>query len=222
MHVIFVSHVVIVVAAERGCSKGGCGSEEAQSMGERLVAIWPAVLSRSPFNVCRCCTSYASCMAAWHTKFGLGRPRATTFFEVTIRTLFIFYVCVSATVNTFSWIWWVIYATGTRMTIMWIDFLVILSFFPRSILTGWGKHSKVAGASAVKKAVETRLMEIGAPFQVAKYNEGRLISAGRVVYNWLRDAKTLPLLLLQDSRQAPYPRREMSMPDLRLLSLQPP
>ncbi|BBM97800.1 pentatricopeptide repeat domain-containing protein 1 [Marchantia polymorpha subsp. ruderalis] len=91
-----------------------------------------------------------------------------------------------------------------------------------SILTGWGKHSKVAGASAVKKAVETRLMEIGAPFQVAKYNEGRLISAGRVVYNWLRDAKTLPLLLLQDSRQAPYPRREMSMPDLRLLSLQPP
>ncbi|KAL2650116.1 hypothetical protein R1flu_018244 [Riccia fluitans] len=90
-----------------------------------------------------------------------------------------------------------------------------------SILTGWGKHSKVAGASAVKKAVETRLMEIGAPFQVAKYNEGRLISAGRVVYAWLRDAKTLPLLLLHDSRQA---REEMSMPvpALRLLSLQPP
>ncbi|CAM6082205.1 unnamed protein product [Calypogeia fissa] len=88
-----------------------------------------------------------------------------------------------------------------------------------SILTGWGKHSKVAGASAVKKAVKTRLLEIGAPFQVAKYNEGRLISAGRGVYAWLRDLRTLPLLLLHDLRVVPSPKPAEPVPGVQYLSL---
>lgn len=67
-----------------------------------------------------------------------------------------------------------------------------------SILTGWGKHSKVAGDSTVKRAVELRLLEIRAPFHVGKYNEGRLVCAGHIVRQWLQDPRTLDLLILQD------------------------
>eukprot|EP00249_Psilotum_nudum_P020484 c27725_g1_i2 orf=572-3229(+) len=69
-----------------------------------------------------------------------------------------------------------------------------------SILTGWGKHSKVAGESIVKRAVEARLLEIGAPFQVAKYNEGRFVSTGSIVEGWLEEADTAELLILHDVR----------------------
>eukprot|EP00250_Pteridium_aquilinum_P005627 c15694_g2_i1 orf=320-2968(-) len=69
-----------------------------------------------------------------------------------------------------------------------------------SILTGWGRHSKVAGESIVKQAVESHLLAIGAPFRVAKYNEGRLISTGPVVGGWLQEASTLELLILHDTR----------------------
>lgn len=67
-----------------------------------------------------------------------------------------------------------------------------------SILTGWGKHSKVAGDSTVKRAVESRLLEIRAPFHVGRYNEGRLVCAGHIVRQWLQDPRTLDLLILQD------------------------
>lgn len=69
-----------------------------------------------------------------------------------------------------------------------------------SILTGWGRHSKVAGESIVKQAVEAHLLAIGAPFRVAKYNEGRLISTGPMVGGWLQEASTLELLVLRDTR----------------------
>ncbi|XP_024378639.1 uncharacterized protein [Physcomitrium patens] len=68
-----------------------------------------------------------------------------------------------------------------------------------SILTGWGKHSKVAGVSTVKRAVELRLQEIKAPFQVGRYNEGRLVCAGHIVREWLGDPRTSKLLMLQDA-----------------------
>lgn len=75
-----------------------------------------------------------------------------------------------------------------------------------SILTGWGRHSKVAGESIVKQAVEAHLLEIGAPFRVAKYNEGRLISTGPIVGGWLQEAGTLELLVLHDVRVHPLER----------------
>ncbi|KAJ8535742.1 hypothetical protein K7X08_023462 [Anisodus acutangulus] len=67
-----------------------------------------------------------------------------------------------------------------------------------SILTGWGKHNKVTGDGALKRAIEGLLTSIGAPFQVAKCNIGRFISTGAVVAAWLRESGTLEVLVLQD------------------------
>uniref|UniRef100_M8CP85 Smr domain-containing protein n=1 Tax=Aegilops tauschii TaxID=37682 RepID=M8CP85_AEGTA len=41
-----------------------------------------------------------------------------------------------------------------------------------SILTGWGKHSKIAGASTLRHVIEALLNSIGAPFQVERFNIG--------------------------------------------------
>lgn len=67
-----------------------------------------------------------------------------------------------------------------------------------SILTGWGKHSKITGDGALKRAIEGLLTSIGAPFQIAKCNIGRFISTGAVVTAWLRESGTLEVLVLQD------------------------
>ncbi|CAJ1835884.1 unnamed protein product [Sphenostylis stenocarpa] len=67
-----------------------------------------------------------------------------------------------------------------------------------SILTGWGKHSKVVGNGALRKAVEALLNGIGAPFQIAECNLGRFISEGPEVAAWLRQPSTLNVLLLHD------------------------
>lgn len=72
-----------------------------------------------------------------------------------------------------------------------------------SILTGWGKHSKVVGEGALKRAIEALLVSIGAPFQVAKCNIGRFTSSGSVVAAWLRESGTLKVLVLQDDRTQP-------------------
>lgn len=72
-----------------------------------------------------------------------------------------------------------------------------------SILTGWGKHSKVVGEGALKRAIEALLVSIGAPFQVAKCNIGRFTSTGSVVAAWLRESGTLKMLVLQDDRTQP-------------------
>lgn len=85
-----------------------------------------------------------------------------------------------------------------------------------SILTGWGRHSKVAGESIVKQAVEAHIEEIGAPFWVAKYNEGRFISTGSVVEGWLQKASTLKVLVLQDVRANPLEVTDQST-DKRLV-----
>ncbi|KAI5062249.1 hypothetical protein GOP47_0022788 [Adiantum capillus-veneris] len=76
-----------------------------------------------------------------------------------------------------------------------------------SILTGWGRHSKVPGSSIVKQVVESRLLSIGAPFHVAKSNEGRLVSTGPVVGGWLREDSTLERIVLHDARVNAEERR---------------
>lgn len=70
-----------------------------------------------------------------------------------------------------------------------------------SILTGWGKHSKIAGNSTLKRVVEALLVAMGAPFHVAKYNEGRFTSTGPLVGAWLRESGTFKFLILQDERE---------------------
>ncbi|CAL1391641.1 unnamed protein product [Linum trigynum] len=69
-----------------------------------------------------------------------------------------------------------------------------------NILTGWGKHSKVVGNSALKRNVEALLTGMGAPFQQAKCNLGRFISSGALVTAWLREPGTLSVLVLHDAR----------------------
>lgn len=67
-----------------------------------------------------------------------------------------------------------------------------------SILTGWGKHSKVVGNGTLRKAVEALLNGIGAPFQISECNLGRFKSEGPEVAAWLRQPSTLNVLLLHD------------------------
>lgn len=72
-----------------------------------------------------------------------------------------------------------------------------------SILTGWGKHSKVVGDSALRRAVESLLQHIGAPFEAANSNLGRFTSSGPLLAAWLKHSATLDLLLLRDDRTVP-------------------
>lgn len=72
-----------------------------------------------------------------------------------------------------------------------------------SILTGWGKHSKVVGDCALKRAVEALLSGMGSPFRVATSNLGRFISPGPVLAAWMRESNTPKLLVLQDDRAYP-------------------
>ncbi|KAI3449381.1 hypothetical protein Pfo_006046 [Paulownia fortunei] len=88
-----------------------------------------------------------------------------------------------------------------------------------SILTGWGKHSKVVGDGALKRTVEALLISIGAPFRVAKCNIGRFISTGSVVAAWLRESGTLKVLVLQDDRNHPGSTRFDFVPNLHQIPL---
>ncbi|XP_010267950.1 PREDICTED: pentatricopeptide repeat-containing protein At2g31400, chloroplastic-like [Nelumbo nucifera] len=88
-----------------------------------------------------------------------------------------------------------------------------------SILTGWGKHSKVAGDGTLRRAVEALLAGIGAPFHVAKCNLGRFISPGAVVAAWLRESGTLKVLILHDDRTHPESVGSDRSSDLQILSL---
>ncbi|XP_052139033.1 pentatricopeptide repeat-containing protein GUN1, chloroplastic [Oryza glaberrima] len=69
-----------------------------------------------------------------------------------------------------------------------------------SILTGWGKHSRIAGASTLRRVIEALLNSIGAPFQVERFNIGRFVSPSAVVAAWLRESGTVNILLLHDER----------------------
>ncbi|KAK8967858.1 Pentatricopeptide repeat-containing protein [Platanthera guangdongensis] len=72
-----------------------------------------------------------------------------------------------------------------------------------SILTGWGKHSKVTGASTLRHVIETRLNSIGAPFQLEQFNIGRFVSPGAIIAAWLKESGTVTVLLLHDERSQP-------------------
>ncbi|XP_043724467.1 pentatricopeptide repeat-containing protein At2g31400, chloroplastic-like [Telopea speciosissima] len=88
-----------------------------------------------------------------------------------------------------------------------------------SILTGWGKHSKVAGGGTLRGAIGALLRGIGAPFHVAKCNIGRFISTGPVVAAWLRESGTLKVLILQDDRTNLESTRLVRPSDLQILPL---
>ncbi|CAN6301553.1 unnamed protein product, partial [Urochloa humidicola] len=69
-----------------------------------------------------------------------------------------------------------------------------------SILTGWGKHSKVAGSSTLRRVIEALLLSIGAPFQVERFNIGRFVLPSAVVAAWMRESGTINILLLRNER----------------------
>ena len=81
--------------------------------------------------------------------------------------------------------------------------LIINGHLLGSILTGWGKHSKVVGDGALRRAVEALLNGMGAPFQIAECNLGRFISTGSVVAAWLKEPSALSVLVLHDERSNP-------------------
>ncbi|KAL1322921.1 hypothetical protein HN51_067929 [Arachis hypogaea] len=74
-----------------------------------------------------------------------------------------------------------------------------------SILTGWGKHSKVLGDGALKRKIEALLNGIGAPFKIAESNIGRFTSPGYLVAAWLKKSSTLNVLVLHDRITASEP-----------------
>jgi len=80
-----------------------------------------------------------------------------------------------------------------------IKLLITISFYLLcSILTGWGKHSKVMGDGTLKKAVEALLNGIGSPFRIYENNLGRLVSPGEVLTAWLTQPGVFNLLVLYD------------------------
>lgn len=91
--------------------------------------------------------------------------------------------------------------------------------FVHSILTGWGKHSKVVGDSALRRAVEALLTSMGAPFRVHECNIGRFISTGSVAAAWLKESGTLEVLMLHDDRAEPNSANFGQISDLRALAL---
>ena len=86
-------------------------------------------------------------------------------------------------------------------------------------MTGWGKHSKVVGDGALRRAVEALLIGMGAPFQLGKCNLGRFVSTGPVVTAWLRESGTLRLIVLHDDRTHPENTRFEQISDLQSLPL---
>lgn len=87
-----------------------------------------------------------------------------------------------------------------------------------SILTGWGKHSKVTGASPLRCVIETLLDSIGAPFHPERFNIGRFVSPGTIAAAWLRDSGTITVLLLHDERSQPSSPLTL-LPSLQALQL---
>ncbi|XP_020581196.1 pentatricopeptide repeat-containing protein At2g31400, chloroplastic [Phalaenopsis equestris] len=87
-----------------------------------------------------------------------------------------------------------------------------------SILTGWGKHSKVTGASPLRRVIETLLDSIGAPFHMEQFNIGRFVSTGAIAAAWLKESGTVTILLLRDERSQPSSPLTL-LPSLQALQL---
>lgn len=87
-----------------------------------------------------------------------------------------------------------------------------------SILTGWGKHSKIAGSSTLRRVIEALLLSIGAPFQAERFNVGRFVSPSALVSAWLRESGTINILLLRNER-AQHANTSNLVPRLQALQL---
>lgn len=87
-----------------------------------------------------------------------------------------------------------------------------------SILTGWGKHSKIAGSSTLRRVIEALLLSIGAPFQAERFNIGRFVSPSALVSAWLRESGTINILLLRNER-AQHANTSNLVPRLQALQL---
>eukprot|EP00271_Cylindrocystis_brebissonii_P016018 TRINITY_DN39150_c0_g1_i1.p1 TRINITY_DN39150_c0_g1~~TRINITY_DN39150_c0_g1_i1.p1 ORF type:complete len:776 (-),score=103.59 TRINITY_DN39150_c0_g1_i1:395-2557(-) len=75
--------------------------------------------------------------------------------------------------------------------------------FPRGleIITGWGRRSRVSGASKVKQHLEALLIQTGSPFVEDRGNVGRLVAEGEKARAWLRKPGVGSLLTLEDAPQ---------------------
>ncbi|KAJ7554468.1 hypothetical protein O6H91_06G141700 [Diphasiastrum complanatum] len=63
------------------------------------------------------------------------------------------------------------------------------------IITGWGRRSRVAGASLVKHAVESLLNSLGSPFHIDGANLGCFVSKGKPLFQWLTEPQVEQVLV---------------------------
>lgn len=71
--------------------------------------------------------------------------------------------------------------------------VLLIIFF---ILIGWGKHSKVVDNGVLKKVVEALINGMDSTFHTVGCNLGRFISEELDETIWLRQPRTLNVLLL--------------------------
>jgi hypothetical protein len=68
-----------------------------------------------------------------------------------------------------------------------------------TVVTGWGRRSRVEGDSPLKTAVIARLTAMGSPFKIPRENAGRLVAPVSQVCDWLARERLGTHLLLEDA-----------------------
>ncbi|GBG72449.1 hypothetical protein CBR_g12023 [Chara braunii] len=71
-----------------------------------------------------------------------------------------------------------------------------------TIITGWGKNSRVEGNSPVKNAVMGKLMESGSPFPAVREDVGWASVSGNEFKAWLEKIREMEAFVLRDERES--------------------
>ncbi|XP_024394380.1 uncharacterized protein [Physcomitrium patens] len=67
-----------------------------------------------------------------------------------------------------------------------------------TVITGWGRRSKIEGDSPLKAAVTARLVSMNSPFRIPRENAGRLVAPVDQVCRWLSTERLSSHLSLED------------------------
>lgn len=67
-----------------------------------------------------------------------------------------------------------------------------------TVITGWGKRSRVEGDSPLKSAVTARLASMHSPFRILRENAGRFVAPVNQVCQWLSMERLASHLSLED------------------------
>lgn len=67
-----------------------------------------------------------------------------------------------------------------------------------TVITGWGRRSKIEGDSPLKAAVTARLASMNSPFRIPRENAGRFVAPVNQVCRWLSTERLSSHLSLED------------------------